>query len=214
MIRLLSLADVFTILNLIFGFLAVVMAGNIRFAVSLVLLAVLSDGLDGVVARRNRNGMLGEYMDVGADLVSFCVAPTVILYRSILFSNGLTEIAVIACSTVFVVSGFIRLASFPIMKSRDFFVGLPTPAAGLIISLLVFIKTGVFYLMVVLVLLSFFMLINIRFPKPDVKVGSVAAVLILLVIVFGDYWCNLMPFLLLFSLIVYMIWGFLLFFKK
>ena len=91
---------------------------------------------------------------------------------------------------------------------------LPFFLFAFFISLLVFIKTGVFYLMVVLVLLSFLMLINIRFPKPDVKVGSVAAVLILLVIVFGDYWCNLMPFLLLFSLIVYIIWGFLLFFKK
>jgi len=214
MVKLLSLADLFTIINLVFGFLAIIVASNMRLAVSLVLLAVLSDGLDGILARRGRNGVLGEYMDVGADLVSFCIAPNIILYNNIVFPRFYVEIVVLICSVVFVVSGFIRLTSFPVMKNQKFFLGLPTPAAGLILSLLIFVKASVFYIIPVLILLSLLMLVNVRFPKMDVKTSLFAAVLIILVIIFDGFWYNLMAFVLLVSLTFYILWGFVLTFKK
>jgi CDP-diacylglycerol--serine O-phosphatidyltransferase len=190
------------------------MSTNVRYAISFILLAALSDGLDGVLARKNKNGKLGEYMDIGADLVSFCIAPSVILYNNSLYSGLYFELATLICMTVFVVSGFIRLTSFPLIKKRSFFVGLPTPTAGLIVSLLVFVKIDLIYILFVLILLSFLMVTNLKFPKIDFKSGIVATVLIFLVIIFGRSWYNIMPILLLLSLTVYIITGFFITLKK
>ena len=83
MIKLLSLADVISLTNAIFGFLAVLMvfSNEMRLAFSFILLALLADGLDGIVARKTRKGELGEYMEAMADMISLGIAPAFFVYN-------------------------------------------------------------------------------------------------------------------------------------
>ncbi len=64
MIRILSVADIITIINAVLGFLALLMifSNQLQIAASLILLGLLTDGLDGMVARRMRKSRIGEYL--------------------------------------------------------------------------------------------------------------------------------------------------------
>jgi len=79
---LLRLPDLVTILNILFGFTAIlfVLNGYVYGAIILILVAALADGVDGAVARRFESGVFGEHLDSFADLISFGVAPAVIYY--------------------------------------------------------------------------------------------------------------------------------------
>ena len=74
----LSSADSFTIMNGICGLLSIFffLEGERHLSMFFILLAVLADGMDGVVARRY-GGYLGRYMDEFSDIVSFLVAPII-----------------------------------------------------------------------------------------------------------------------------------------
>ena len=83
--KLLRAADAFTILNAALGFLAItyISDGKYVLAEALLLGAVIADGLDGMVARRfgGDKESLGDYLDIMADYLSFCVAPAILLYQ-------------------------------------------------------------------------------------------------------------------------------------
>ena len=72
MIRILSIADIITIINAVLGFLSVLLifSNYLQIAASLILLGLLADGLDGIVARRMRKNGMGEYLEAIADMVS------------------------------------------------------------------------------------------------------------------------------------------------
>ena len=74
-VSLLTFADSFTIVNGLLGTYAIFLlfAGFQRWALSFVLLAVLADGMDGMVARRFGSSV-GPYMDEFSDTISFCAA--------------------------------------------------------------------------------------------------------------------------------------------
>ncbi len=75
--RSMRLPDVFTLLNVVFGFLAILAAsgaydsGFAKYALVFILLAAVSDGLDGLLARKVGGSALGPNLDSLADLVSF-----------------------------------------------------------------------------------------------------------------------------------------------
>ncbi len=68
MIKLLSLADIVSLTNAGFGFLAIIMAslGEMWFSFSFILIALLADGLDGIVARKTGHSELGNHMEAMA----------------------------------------------------------------------------------------------------------------------------------------------------
>ena len=72
MIKLLSIADVVSLTNAILGFLAILMifSNETRLAFSFILLALLADGLDGIVARKLGKSDIGEYLESMADMTS------------------------------------------------------------------------------------------------------------------------------------------------
>ena len=74
-----SLADIITLINAIFGFLAIIMLlkDEIRIAFSFILLALLADGLDGVIARKLNTGKIGDYLEAMADMTSMAIAPMI-----------------------------------------------------------------------------------------------------------------------------------------
>lgn len=132
-----NIPNFFTLLNLMLGMLAIIytLDGHIQTAISLVFIAMLLDGLDGKLAvRLNAGSELGKQLDSLADLVSFGVAPAIIIYSVSLQQLALTGLFV---ALLFPVAGAFRLARFNLRRKREsFFLGLPvTMAGGALVSL-------------------------------------------------------------------------------
>jgi CDP-diacylglycerol---serine O-phosphatidyltransferase len=99
----------------------------------MVCLAAAFDTLDGRFARLlGVSGDFGRELDSLADVVSFGVAPAILVYQHSLHSAGLLGMAV---AGLFVCCGAGRLARYNINasggKSR-FFTGMPIPMAGML----------------------------------------------------------------------------------
>jgi CDP-diacylglycerol--serine O-phosphatidyltransferase len=135
------LPSVFTVANIFCGFYAIIsgMQGRLELAAMLIGLAVLFDILDGRVARlANATSDFGKEFDSLADVISFGVAPGVLLYSWGL--NLLPRVGWLACF-LFVICGTMRLARFNIQSKvvdKRFFVGMPIPAAAGVPAALVF----------------------------------------------------------------------------
>ena len=112
-------------------------------AALLLVFALIFDTLDGRVARLTKTqSAFGLQIDSLADVVSFGVAPGLLVYK---WSIGQIEGLGFVASFVFVAAGAIRLARFNVLsmntqgaptKPGKFIVGLPIPgAAGILMSL-------------------------------------------------------------------------------
>jgi len=125
--------SLFTTGNLICGFFSVISTFNEEYlqAAIFVILAHLLDGLDGYVARLTKaTSQFGVEFDSLADLVSFGLAPAILVYYWALVPWG-TWGWLAAC--LFVVCGALRLARFNVQirnVEKSHFVGLPIPAAA------------------------------------------------------------------------------------
>ncbi len=139
-----------TSLNLVCGILSIIMMieGKIIPAFYFILLAAVFDFLDGLSAR-----ILDAYSDVGkqldslADMVSFGVAPALLMfyyikYSFLLHQSGFAietvawyEIIVLYSAILIAVASGFRLAKFNIDPNQSFtFSGLPTPANAILIA--------------------------------------------------------------------------------
>lgn len=137
------LPSLFTAGNLASGFISIINAieGNFNIAAWFIMLAIIFDMTDGRIARLTKTmSKFGMEFDSLCDLVSFGVAPAVLMYQLVLHLKGHVGVAI---AVLFVVASAIRLAKFNVkametaeIKSKsDTFSGLPTPAsAGLIAS--------------------------------------------------------------------------------
>jgi CDP-diacylglycerol--serine O-phosphatidyltransferase len=157
-----SIPNLFTLLNLFFGCLAVIlilqngitvlyspdgsqyigMPEKTELASFFIGLAALVDFLDGLVARLFKaTSPMGKELDSLADVVSFGVAPGMILYQLLRLSfagqedgldvsvGWLLPALLIPCAAAY------RLARFNIDDAQQYgFKGVPTPAAGLLIA--------------------------------------------------------------------------------
>jgi CDP-diacylglycerol--serine O-phosphatidyltransferase len=126
-----------TLGNMFCGFLAIIYATSNRNekAVFAILLAILLDGLDGRVARRlNATSKFGIEFDSFSDLVSFGIAPAILVYNWG-FRILADEFGVFVCF-IYGLCAASRLAKFNIAEPNPKgFVGLPTPgAAGMVAS--------------------------------------------------------------------------------
>ncbi len=108
-----------------------------------ILFAFFFDGFDGRVARLTKTqSQFGMELDSLADVVSFGVAPAMLVYRWALEPFGLAGTVV---AFAFTACGALRLARFNVIAIRSpaggspsHFVGLPIPlAASMIISLVI-----------------------------------------------------------------------------
>ncbi|MCA1580039.1 MAG: CDP-diacylglycerol--serine O-phosphatidyltransferase [Acidobacteria bacterium] len=167
------LPTLFTVGNLFCGYLSLWSSINGTFerAALLIILAAILDMLDGRIARlTNSASEFGEEYDSLADLVSFGVAPAILVY-----SWGLADFhrLGLAVSFFFVVCGSMRLARFNIqtkIADKKYFVGLPIPAAAGTVCTLVLATpeplvdrvwmTGV---LIVTFLLSYLMISTIKY---------------------------------------------------
>lgn len=157
-----NIPNLFTLLNLVFGCLAIVFTlqnGIIIYADSsgtelvdipekiwlaslFIGLAAVVDFLDGFVARLFKaSSEMGKQLDSLADVVSFGVAPGMILYQFLRLSvaqeeNGLdAPFAWLLPAFILSAAAAWRLAKFNLDTSQtDHFRGVPTPAVGLLVA--------------------------------------------------------------------------------
>lgn len=157
-----QIPNLFTLLNLFFGCIAIVFI--LQTGESLIMqdggswvaqfpekiwwgsifigIAAIIDFLDGFVARIfNATSAMGKQLDSLADVVSFGVAPAMILYQLLRIAyiqedTGLdTSIIALIPAFAFPCAGAYRLARFNIDKSQQYgFKGVPIPAAGLVVA--------------------------------------------------------------------------------
>ncbi|MCO5144301.1 MAG: CDP-diacylglycerol--serine O-phosphatidyltransferase [Oligoflexia bacterium] len=136
-----ALPNLLTSMNLLLGFLAILAAvdGRIERAVWTILLAAVFDMLDGRVARlTNTTSKFGVEFDSLCDLISFGLAPSLLMYYASLQPFG--RIGVVA-TVIYALCGALRLARFNVMAEvlpKSYFQGLPIPMASLTICTAVF----------------------------------------------------------------------------
>ena len=164
--RVMRLPDLFTLLNVILGFLALLAAGgawggnSTNFAVVFILLAAAADGLDGFVARKTGSSPIGANLDSLADLISFGTAPAYLAIMA--FHLGPL---VWPAGIFYLICGTLRLARFNVTgKGDNFFEGLPIPAAGIFLSASVLLGRPTLTI-VLMLLLAGLMVSSISYPK-------------------------------------------------
>ncbi|MDD5330015.1 MAG: CDP-diacylglycerol--serine O-phosphatidyltransferase [Sulfuricella sp.] len=136
------LPNMFTTAALFAGFYAIVQAMNGSFEQSAVaiFIAMVMDGLDGRVARLTRTqSAFGAEYDSLSDMVSFGVAPALVVYVWAL--KGMGKLGWIA-AFVYCAGAALRLARFNTqleVADKRFFQGLPSPAAAALLAGLVWV---------------------------------------------------------------------------
>ena len=142
-----ALPNLFTSMNLVLGFLSILasMEGRTERACWAILLASIFDMLDGRVARlTNTTSKFGVEYDSLSDLVSFGVAPAIMIYASALKPFG--RLGILA-ALVFALCGALRLARFNVMAEvlpKSYFQGLPIPMASITLCTAVFFAREMF----------------------------------------------------------------------
>ncbi len=158
------LPNALTCCNLLCGCLGIIAVwqGPADHAVGYVIAACIFDFLDGFAARAlNVSSPIGKELDSLADMVSFGVLPSLVMYRMIDTLSSSEWLPYAAFSLA--VFSALRLAKFNVDENqKDSFIGLPTPANALFIASLVYLESPWdlfisqdFFLIAIIVVFSF-----------------------------------------------------------
>jgi CDP-diacylglycerol---serine O-phosphatidyltransferase len=145
------LPNLFTLSSVLCGYYAILIlsdqptSDDFYRAALLIVFALFFDGIDGRVARLTKTQTaIGVQLDSLADMISFGVAPAILVYHWSLSEFGISGMLI---GFVFVAAGAIRLARFNVTSTGDdgqphrpgkYTQGLPIPAAaGILISIVV-----------------------------------------------------------------------------
>jgi CDP-diacylglycerol---serine O-phosphatidyltransferase len=168
------LPSLLTLTGIFLGFYGMVSAikGQFLLAGALILVAGFFDGVDGKVARLTKTTTrFGLELDSLADVISFGVAPALLMYMWALEPYG--RIGWVS-AFVFVACGALRLARFNVQSGSidpKVFNGLPIPAAAAVIASLVLfcgklaidpLDYGI-PLLLLTYILAFFMVSSVKF---------------------------------------------------
>ncbi len=139
------LPNAITCFNLFSGCVGIVFAfqDDLITAAYALFLAAIFDFFDGFAARvlQSFSG-IGKDLDSLADVLSFGFLPSAIMYELFLKSPQIEKIGTYLCFLAFAIAVFsaLRLAKFNTdTRQADIFIGLPTPANGVLIASLPFI---------------------------------------------------------------------------
>ncbi|MBT2692491.1 CDP-diacylglycerol--serine O-phosphatidyltransferase [Bacillus sp. ISL-55] len=177
--------NMFTLGNLYCGFLSIGFAANGQFnnAAILILIGMMLDSMDGRLARMLKaDSQLGKELDSLADIVTFGVAPSFLVYYTYFYQFGLLGLMVAGLFPLF---GAYRLARFNIStdkSSLNYFIGVPITAAGGIMAILTLFGDLIPNIVttVVFTALSFLMVSRIRIPSfkevPLPKYGTIVTI--------------------------------------
>jgi len=175
------LPNLFTSASLFCGFYSIIASFKEYFLSSAIaiLIAIVFDGLDGRVARlTNTTSKFGAEYDSLADVISFGMAPSLLVYSWSLFIYGKWGWIV---AFLFLLCGALRLARYNIqigVIESSVFNGLPIPAAAAVVgtTVIFFDYAGVegkfynFFIICFVVILSLLMVSSIKYYSfKDVK---------------------------------------------
>lgn len=206
----------FTMGNVVCGFLSIMSAfeGNITTACWFIILAAFLDVLDGKVARFSGGStQFGVELDSLADFLSFGVAPAILVYSIKLNSMGKWGWII---SLVYIMAAAYRLARYNLFADTDEkrgFVGLPVPAAALvlvsyiILSFFLWGKLEYGELLISMIILNAFLMVSQvpydgfpdRFDTPQHRIMLGAALVAVVTIIFKPR-LLLFPFIALYIL--------------
>lgn len=189
------LPNLFTVTALFAGFYAIVVAMEGRFdnAAIAIYIAMIMDGLDGRIARMTRTQTaFGAQFDSLSDMVSFGIAPALVVYSWCLIHLGK---AGWLAAFIYAVGGALRLARFNIQLGKPdkrYFQGLAIPSAAATIASMVWVGQDYglqgrwveITAAIVTVIVGFLMVSNFRyrsFKDLDLK-GKVPFIVILIIV--------------------------------
>lgn len=111
-----------------------------KIACLFILLGAFLDGIDGRLARKLKvSSPMGKELDSFADAITFGLAPMLVFLamHSTISENSVTMPEVLV-STFYILCAVFRLARYNISDHSSYFVGLPTTASGMFLSLYIF----------------------------------------------------------------------------
>ena len=166
-----NIPNILTIANLILGFLCIlnVFVKNDFEIIYFFYCCLILDFLDGFSARKlSLTSEFGKQIDSLADLISFGILPSVILYDY--FDTNNFNLFLKYSSVLILVSSSIRLARFNLSEeNNNFFGGLPTPANALFFISLIYYQGNLkiyfdeYVILALIILFSFLMVSNLKF---------------------------------------------------
>ncbi|MDN5323368.1 MAG: CDP-diacylglycerol---serine O-phosphatidyltransferase [Clostridia bacterium] len=167
MSRKVIIPNIVTLANLLLGMVSLVytMDGQYPIAATAILLAMILDGMDGRIARKlDVTSNFGKELDSLCDLVSFGVAPALLVYSSSLQNMGHIGLII---AVNFALCGAIRLARFNVLNITTHFIGIPITMAGslMAVSILLSNKLPLVFFPILTILLSYLMVSNLKVPK-------------------------------------------------
>jgi CDP-diacylglycerol---serine O-phosphatidyltransferase len=200
---------------------------DIHRAAVLLMFAMLFDTLDGRVARMTKTqSAFGLQLDSLADIISFGVAPSLLVYKWVLYRH---PVAGLLTAFLFVACAAVRLARFNVLststtgtpvKPGKYIIGLPTPpASGVLIALIVAnsavggaIGAEQYTLLIfgVTIAVSLFMISNVRFRSfKDLRLNTGTVLVVLFTLASSAVvWQRFKPqFVLIWLLAVYLLLG-------
>lgn len=207
-----SVPNSFTALSLLLGVASIVTTqlGELELAGWLIVWCGLLDVLDGMSARLLKaTSDFGAEFDSMADLVSFGVAPAVLMLNAGLqlggveYDSGQFWVLLVAVA-VFVLAGALRLARFNLVSgqpSTGWFAGIPiTAAGGGLVSSVVLVLIHHpdvaaslplhLYMPVLMFVLALLMISRVRFPKVKLRGNKFINAFQILAIA-GIYYCGI-----------------------
>lgn len=136
-----SIPNMFTAASLLLGFASIITSqtGNIEQAAWMIVWCGILDVMDGLSARLlNATSPFGAEFDSMADLVSFGVAPAILMLNAVMYLNEIdrysSEFWILSISvSAFVLAGALRLARYNLSSDKPmkgWFSGIPITAAG------------------------------------------------------------------------------------
>jgi len=170
-LKMITIADLASLANAICGFLAIMMiiSHNLTSSAMFLLLAVIFDSIDGTLARIFNQGdidhiIFGETIDSLADVISFGVAPAVILYMlSGYYYMLIPSILLLAC-------GILRLTRYNTIAAyqdqpTETFIGLPIPVSSFILAAFMLSSYNTVILAILMIIIAILMVSDIEYPK-------------------------------------------------
>ena len=206
------LPNLMTTAALFSGFYAVIagMNGQFEAGAIAIFVAMVFDGLDGRVARMtNSCSAFGAEYDSLADMISFGLAPALLMYQWALHDFGKVGWLI---AFIYTAGAALRLARFNTQvgtADKRFFQGLPSPAAAALLAGLVWvvetnhISTGMeSFIALILTLFSGLMMVsNVRFHSfKELNLKDKVPFVTLLLMVLGFVVITLKPAMILFLL--------------
>jgi CDP-diacylglycerol---serine O-phosphatidyltransferase len=178
------LASALTTLSLYCGIASIFAAidGDYRTASFYIFGALVFDMFDGTVARLTKSVTeFGKNLDSLSDVVSFGVAPAVLIFTAYLNEEKAYEPLITktgpVIAIIYGICAALRLARYNVYQSdfRDHFIGLPSPAAGATVASFVLfmsyagIQVAFWALGPLTLALAYLMVSTVRYPKGRIK---------------------------------------------